>query len=135
MDERSEIAACYRGVPQNDVGMRTDVLDAVLEGERNGNDASFHDIRRYWLWMRLAAGRSSRPSTPVINCGCWSAGYSTWRILLEKLELRSGTSKDGERKVFERYVILDRRKRSVMWRPFLNADRDYLYQNDRCRSV
>lgn len=28
VDERSEIAACYYGVPQNTVGMRTDVLDA-----------------------------------------------------------------------------------------------------------
>lgn len=28
VDERSELAACYHGVPQNDMGMRTDVLDA-----------------------------------------------------------------------------------------------------------
>jgi stage III sporulation protein AA len=28
VDERSEIAGCYKGVPQNDVGPRTDVLDA-----------------------------------------------------------------------------------------------------------
>lgn len=28
VDERSEIAGCYQGIPQNDVGMRTDVLDA-----------------------------------------------------------------------------------------------------------
>lgn len=27
VDERSEIAACYRGVPQNDLGLRVDVLD------------------------------------------------------------------------------------------------------------
>lgn len=28
VDERSEIAGCFQGRPQNDVGMRTDVLDA-----------------------------------------------------------------------------------------------------------
>ena len=27
VDERSEVAACYQGVPQNDLGIRTDIMD------------------------------------------------------------------------------------------------------------
>ena len=33
VDERSEIAACYRGIPGNDVGERTDVLDCCPKAE------------------------------------------------------------------------------------------------------
>jgi stage III sporulation protein AA len=33
VDERSEIAGCYGGIPQNDVGPRTDILDACPKAE------------------------------------------------------------------------------------------------------
>lgn len=33
VDERSEIAACYQGIAQRDVGLRTDILDACPKAE------------------------------------------------------------------------------------------------------
>ena len=33
VDERGEIAAMYRGIPQNDVGMRTDIIDNVSKAK------------------------------------------------------------------------------------------------------
>ena len=33
IDERSEIAACHLGIPQNDLGRRTDVIDGCPKGE------------------------------------------------------------------------------------------------------
>ena len=33
MDERSEIAGCYLGAAQNDIGLRSDVLDACPKAE------------------------------------------------------------------------------------------------------
>lgn len=32
-DERSELAACYHGIPQHDLGMRTDVMDGCPKAE------------------------------------------------------------------------------------------------------
>ena len=33
LDERSEIAACHLGIPQNDMGMRTDVLSGCEKSD------------------------------------------------------------------------------------------------------
>lgn len=33
VDERSEIGACYQGIPQNELGIRTDILDCCPKAQ------------------------------------------------------------------------------------------------------
>ena len=33
IDERGEIAACYKGIPQNDVGVRTDIIENITKSK------------------------------------------------------------------------------------------------------
>ena len=37
VDERGEIAAIYQGIPQNDVGLRTDVIENISKRNENVN--------------------------------------------------------------------------------------------------
>lgn len=130
MDERSEIAACYRGVPQNDVGMRTDVLDACAKVR--GMEMMLRSMNPEVLAVDEIGSREDLQAIEsVINCGCRLLATAHGDSV-EKLELRPALQKMVERKVFERYVILDRRKKIGHVEAILNADRDYLYQNDRC---
>ena len=126
VDERSEIGACFQGIPQNDVGLRTDILDCcpkaagmmmlirsmapdVVAVDEIGGDPDLEALRC------------------VMNCGC--------RILatvhgtsMEDIRNKPGFCRFLEEDIFERYVILgnkagpgtvldicDGRGRSLLW--------------------
>ncbi len=105
IDERSEIGACYLGIPQNDIGIRTDILDccpkregllmllrsmapAVIAVDEIGNEADHIALRH------------------ALYCGCKLIstvhGYAyddLYSKPLLKMMLEEG--------VFERFIILD----------------------------
>lgn len=104
VDERSEIAACYKGVPQNDVGVRTDVLDCCPKA------AGMMMLVRTMAPELIAVDEIGGPSDVdaifgVVNCGCrllaTAHGYS-----IDDVRERAGIRRLVENRIFDRYVVL-----------------------------
>lgn len=69
VDERSEIASCYQGVPQNDVGMRTDVLDACPKAK--GMLRMIRSMSPDVLAVDEIGGKEDMEALSyVLRCGC-----------------------------------------------------------------
>ena len=130
VDERSEIAACYRGIPQNDVGIRTDVLDGCPK--IIGMEMLLRSMTPEILAVDEIGGREDfKAIDAVVNCGCCLLATAHGDSV-EKLRMRPVLRQMADEKVFERYVILGKREAVGRVEAVLNADRDYLYQNHRC---
>ncbi|ABZ82893.1 stage iii sporulation protein aa [Heliomicrobium modesticaldum Ice1] len=108
MDERSEIAACYRGVPQNDVGPRTDVLDGCPKAE------GLLRLLRSMGPQVLATDEIGREEDVLaieeaVHSGVTLLATAHGRNR-EELLTRPGLERMLKRKVFQRLVVLSRRE-------------------------
>ena len=107
VDERSEIAGSYLGVPQNDVGIRTDVLDGCSKTE--GMMMAIRAMAPQVLAVdELGSVADVQALQMAGGCGC--------RLLatvhgdsLETIRKKDYMRYVMEADLFERYVILDRR--------------------------
>ena len=109
VDERSEIAACYMGVPQNDVGIRTDILDACPKAE--GMLMMLRSMNPKVIAVDEIGGREDIDVISyVINSGCSILatvhGYS-----IDDIRTKPVLRKLVDEKAFERYIVLDGRHR------------------------
>lgn len=69
VDERSEIAACHEGVPQNDVGPRTDVLDCATKSE--GMMMLIRSMSPEVIAIDEIGGQADAAAVEyLMNCGC-----------------------------------------------------------------
>lgn len=104
VDERSEICGCYQGIPANDVGIRTDVMDACPKAEG--------------MMMMI---RSMAPEVLAVDeigrqediCALETAMFCGCRLLatvhgssLEDIRSKPLLRRLVEEQIFERYVIL-----------------------------
>ena len=106
IDERGEVAAMYKGVPQNDVGLRTDVMDNVTKS----------------LGMKIAV-RTMAPDVIVadeigteedidaINYGICSGVkgiFTAHAGNIEELKLNKNLEKLYEQKIFKKLIFLEK---------------------------
>ena len=93
VDERSEIAACYRGIPQNDMGIRTDVLDGCAK--HMGMQMMLRSMTPEILAVDEIGSRTDKEAIDaVMNCGCCLLA-TAHGASMEKNADAAGPSADG----------------------------------------
>lgn len=108
IDERSEIAACRQGVPQNDIGPRSDVLDGCLK-----SSGMFLMLRSMAPQVIAVDEIGSREDCHAIE----QAIYSGSRIIgtvhaydMKELSQKKYIRPMIEQKMFGRLVLLEKRE-------------------------
>ncbi|MCL2048503.1 MAG: stage III sporulation protein AA [Defluviitaleaceae bacterium] len=105
-DERSEIAGCFRGIPQNDVGIRTDIIDGCPKAAAmlmllRGMSPEVIAVDE------LGGEQDARAVESVLNAGirllCTAHGRALDDVAQSPL-----LGKIIARGVFERFVVLDK---------------------------
>lgn len=104
MDERSELAASFLGVPQNDLGCRTDVLDACPKAE--GMRLLLRSMSPQIIAVdELGSREDFLAVEETLHCGCRMLG--TMHVgNMEELQEKAYLSRWLERGFFERFVFL-----------------------------
>ena len=125
VDERSEIAACYRGIPQNDVGIRTDILDCCPKAE--GMLMMIRSMSPRLIAVDEIGKKEDIDAIAyVMNCGCKMLA-TVHGSSLDDIRYKPVLRKLIEDKLFSRYVILQSRKTPGLIDYVCDADGQTLY--------
>lgn len=108
VDERSEIAACYMGVPQNELGIRTDILDCCPKAE--GMMMLIRSMSPKIIAVDEVGSREDIEAIEyVINCGCKLIA-TVHGSTIDDVRNKPLLGKLVKEKVFERYILLTGKK-------------------------
>ena len=107
VDERSEIAGCYLGIPQNDVGIRTCVMDACTKVE--GMMMLIRSMAPEAVAVdEIGSKKDLEAIAQVITCGskiiATIHGYS-----LEDVKKLNALSDVKANQIFERFIVLHKK--------------------------
>ncbi len=108
VDERSEIGACYQGIPQNDLGIRTDILDASPKAQ--GMMMLIRTMSPEAVAVDEIGGNADVEALEhCMNCGCKILA-TVHGSSIEELKKKTVFERILRERWFERYVILGGRR-------------------------
>ncbi len=104
VDERSELGACYQGVPQNDLGIRTDILDCCPKAL--GMMMLIRSMSPQVIAVDEIGSREDLEAMEyAMNCGCQMIASVHGRSL-EEIRQKPVLKNMMEQKWFGRYIVL-----------------------------
>ena len=110
VDERSEIGACFQGVPQNDLGSRTDILDCCPKAL--GMMMLIRSMSPQVVAVDEIGSREDLEALEyVMNCGC-RVMETVHGTSLEDVRMKPVLGKMVEDGWFDRYILLGSRGRA-----------------------
>lgn len=110
VDERSELAGCYQGIPQNDLGIRTDVLDGCPKAQ--GMQMLIRSMSPVVVAVdELGKEEDYKAVEAVVHSGCRLIATAHGESLKDILSTPF-FSRLKEMKIFERYIVLGKEQRA-----------------------
>lgn len=104
VDERSELAGCYHGIPQNQMGMRTDVLDGCPKAE--GMLMLVRSMSPQVIAVdEIGAPEDVQAIKYAMHCGCKLIA-TVHGESLEEIRKKPLFEQMVKERCFERYVVL-----------------------------
>ncbi len=120
VDERSEIAGCYQGIPQNDVGLRTDVMDACPK--QIGMMMLLRSMSPQVMAIDELGGKEDVEALiHVINSGC-SILVTMHGENIEEVKRKRYMQSIFTEQIFKRIVLLSKEQDKYIVKNILNED-------------
>lgn len=109
VDERSEIGGCFRGVAQNNLGIRTDVLDGCPKAE--GMSMLIRSMSPAVLAVdEIGSAQDVHAIEHAMHCGCRMLA-TIHADSMEDLRRKPLIDRMVAEKRFDRYILLGKRQR------------------------
>lgn len=127
VDERSEIAACYMGTPQNELGIRTDVLDCCPKAK--GMMLLIRSMSPQVLAVdEIGVGEDIHSIHYAMGCGCKMIA-TVHGGSIEEVREKPLLGDLIKKHIFERYILLGNHKEIGRIEEIYDERGSIIYQN------